>query len=155
MQPSSGTIRASIFKGNLSGNAATATKLATARIISLTGSVTGSGTFDGSGNLSIATTTNHTHNYAGSSSSGGPAFTALTVGQGNNPNTAFDANDIIVAQSKKTFYTTNTDKMSNRPSDTHWGYLDVGSYDNNGTYMHQTFIDGQNANMYIRVKNST
>src|SRR5699024_1408800 len=38
-----------------------------------TGSVTGSGTFDGSGNLSIATTTNHTHNYAGSSSAGGPA----------------------------------------------------------------------------------
>lgn len=46
-----------------SGNAATATKLATARTISLTGSVTGSGTFDGSGNLSIATTTNHSHSY--------------------------------------------------------------------------------------------
>ena len=51
------------FIGNLSGNAATATKLAAARTISLTGSVTGSGSFDGSGNLSIATTTNHTHNY--------------------------------------------------------------------------------------------
>ena len=49
--------------GTLTGNAATATKLATARTISLTGSVTGSGTFDGSGNLSIATTTNHTHSY--------------------------------------------------------------------------------------------
>lgn len=45
------------------GNADTASKLATARTISLTGSVTGSGTFDGSGNLSIATTTNHTHSY--------------------------------------------------------------------------------------------
>lgn len=47
------------------GNAATAdsaTKLATARTISLTGSVTGSGIFDGSGNLSIITTTNHSHN---------------------------------------------------------------------------------------------
>ena len=44
-----------------SGNAATATKLATSRTISLTGSVTGSGSFDGSGNLSIATTTNHNH----------------------------------------------------------------------------------------------
>lgn len=43
------------------GNAATATKLQTARTISLTGSVTGSGTFDGSGNLSITTTTNHSH----------------------------------------------------------------------------------------------
>lgn len=41
---------------SVSGNAATATKLATARTISLTGAVTGSGSFDGSGNLSIATT---------------------------------------------------------------------------------------------------
>lgn len=47
----------------VSGNAGTATKLATARTIALTGSVTGSGSFDGSGNLSIATTTNHTHSY--------------------------------------------------------------------------------------------
>ena len=39
-----------------SGNSATATKLATARTISLTGDVTGSGSFDGSGDLSIATT---------------------------------------------------------------------------------------------------
>lgn len=53
-----------------SGNAATATKLATARTISLTGSVTGSGTFDGSGNLSIATTTNHTHAAATTSANG-------------------------------------------------------------------------------------
>lgn len=62
-QPSSGTIFATTFSGALSGNAATATKLETARTISLTGSVTGSGTFDGSGNLSIATTTNHSHSY--------------------------------------------------------------------------------------------
>jgi hypothetical protein len=40
-----------------SGNAATATKLATGRTIALTGDVTGtSGAFDGSGNLSFATT---------------------------------------------------------------------------------------------------
>ena len=64
--------------GSLKGNADSATKLATARTISLTGSVTGSGTFDGSGNLSIATTTNHTHNYAGSSSAGGPANSVKT-----------------------------------------------------------------------------
>lgn len=56
-------IYATTFYGALSGNASTATKLATARTISLTGSVTGSGSFDGSGNLSIATTTNHTHSY--------------------------------------------------------------------------------------------
>ena len=46
------------------GNADTATKLATARTISLTGSVTGSGSFDGNGDLSITTTTNHNHDSA-------------------------------------------------------------------------------------------
>lgn len=39
-----------------SGNSATATKLATARAISLTGNASGSATFDGSGNISINTT---------------------------------------------------------------------------------------------------
>lgn len=42
--------------GNITGNAATATKLATPRSIALTGAVTGSVSFDGSGNASIATT---------------------------------------------------------------------------------------------------
>lgn len=45
--------------GNLTGNADTASKLATSRTISLTGAVTGSGNFDGSGNLSIATSANN------------------------------------------------------------------------------------------------
>lgn len=67
------TLRWKNIHGDLKGNADSATKLATARTISLTGSVTGSGTFDGSGNLNITTTTNHTHNYAGSPSAGGPA----------------------------------------------------------------------------------
>lgn len=58
-----GKVVATTFVGNLSGNATSATKLQTARTIALTGSVTGSGSFDGSGNLSIATTTNHTHSY--------------------------------------------------------------------------------------------
>ena len=49
------------------GNAATATKLATARTISLTGDVTGSATFDGSANASITATVandSHTHTSA-------------------------------------------------------------------------------------------
>jgi hypothetical protein len=40
----------------LTGNASTATALATARTIALSGDVTGSGSFDGSGNLTIAST---------------------------------------------------------------------------------------------------
>lgn len=51
------------INGSILGNAATASRLENARTISLTGSVTGSGSFDGSGNLSIATTTNHSHSY--------------------------------------------------------------------------------------------
>ena len=76
--------------GGNSNYAISASKLATARTISLTGSVTGSGTFDGSGNLSIATTTNHTHKYAGSASAGGSANSAVkldtaTAGDSNTP----------------------------------------------------------------------
>ena len=47
---SAGTITAS-----LSGNASTATKLATARTITLNGQIQGSATFDGSGNITIKT----------------------------------------------------------------------------------------------------
>ncbi|GAB6122572.1 tail fiber domain-containing protein [Dysgonomonas termitidis] len=43
---------------SIGGSANSAVKLATARTIALTGNVTGSGTFDGSGDISIATTVN-------------------------------------------------------------------------------------------------
>ena len=59
-----GAYKISADGGSYSGNSATATKLKTARTISLTGAVTGSGTFDGSGNLSIPTKTNHDHDTA-------------------------------------------------------------------------------------------
>lgn len=55
----------------VSGNAGTATKLATARTISLKGDVTGSGSFDGSANLEITATVennSHTHTIANISS---------------------------------------------------------------------------------------
>ena len=56
-----GTVTATKFIGNLTGNADTAGKWSTARKIILTGSVTGSVSIDGSGDVSLATTTNHTH----------------------------------------------------------------------------------------------
>lgn len=49
-------IYATTLNGSLNGNASSATKLSTPRTFSLTGAVTGSGAFDGSGNLSLATT---------------------------------------------------------------------------------------------------
>lgn len=47
---------------DISGNAATATKLATARTISLTGNVSGSASFDGSSNISINTDVSYSAN---------------------------------------------------------------------------------------------
>ena len=58
-----GTLTASKFKGNLEGNANTATKLQTESTISLSGAITGSGAFDGSGNLNIETLVSHSHPY--------------------------------------------------------------------------------------------
>ena len=52
VNPSTSTITAT----NFAGNASTASKLQTARTIKLTSAVTGSGSFDGSGDLSITTT---------------------------------------------------------------------------------------------------
>ena len=52
-----GTLVATTFEGALSGNAATATALATARAFSLTGDVTASGVnFDGTGAVALSTT---------------------------------------------------------------------------------------------------
>lgn len=44
----------------ITGNSGTATKLQTSRTIALSGGVTGSGQFDGSGNLTITTTVKDT-----------------------------------------------------------------------------------------------
>ena len=46
---------------SITGNASTSSTWKTARTITLTGSVTGSVSIDGSANVSLATTTNHTH----------------------------------------------------------------------------------------------
>ena len=64
-----------------SQSVASAAKWTTARTLSLTGSVTGSASIDGSGNISLATTTNHTHSYlplAGGTMTGDITFTAVT-----------------------------------------------------------------------------
>ena len=65
--------------GSVTGNAGTATKLATARTITLSGDATASGTFDGSGNLTLTTTLKNSGATAGSYGPGAnatPAFGA-------------------------------------------------------------------------------
>jgi len=56
LDTTAGQLTATTFKGALSGNASTATKLATARTIALSGDVTGSTSFDGSGNATASVT---------------------------------------------------------------------------------------------------
>jgi hypothetical protein len=60
----SGNFSAGTITGTLSGNASTASTLATARTISLTGDVSGSTSFNGGGNVSItATVADDSHNH--------------------------------------------------------------------------------------------
>ncbi len=85
-------ITASQFNGPLNGNASTASsaaKWATARTLTLTGSVTGSVSIDGSGNVSFATTTNHTHNQYYDSGISRAANTVLAAPNGNNGSASF------------------------------------------------------------------
>lgn len=72
----SGNAATATTAASCSGNAATATKLAAAQTIKLTGDVTGSASFTGNSACTITATVadnSHNHNYAGSSSAGGPA----------------------------------------------------------------------------------
>ena len=64
--------------------ATSASKWQTARKITLSGSVTGSVYIDGSGDVTLATTTNHTHNYAGSASAGGAAYSTNKINSRGN-----------------------------------------------------------------------
>jgi hypothetical protein len=70
-------------EGELTGNASTATKLATARTIGLSGDSTGSASFDGSGNTTISSTLSTTGVTAGSygSATGVGTFTVDAKGR--------------------------------------------------------------------------
>lgn len=84
-----GTVAAPTFSGALSGNASTASKLATARTITLTGDASGSASFDGSANISIPVViANDSHTHATSASSN--ATTNLTITAGGTTATIAD-----------------------------------------------------------------
>ena len=80
--------------GSITGNAATATKLATTRNIALSGDVTGDVNFDGTGNVNIATTiapnsillgTDTTGNYVAGNTAGTGITVSGTAGEGWSP----------------------------------------------------------------------
>lgn len=74
--------------GSVTGNAGTATKLATARTIAVTGDVTGSGTFDGSGNLTITATESATTRTNTTSTQAGTDGATVTMIDGVTTNGA-------------------------------------------------------------------
>jgi hypothetical protein len=84
-------VTAPTFDGDLSGNADTATQLATAATVELTGDVTGTTTWNGNGTLSISTTvaansvalgTDTTGNYVAGVSVSGNGISATGTGEG-------------------------------------------------------------------------
>lgn len=181
------SVTAPTFVGKLNGNAATATKLASARTITLTGAITGSATFDGSANITIntngsgvsgisssavttmggytkptttgaiATTdslntaigklekgleskanSNHTHQYAGSSSVGGAANTAIklhTIRTINGTNFDGSAN-IVTAKwgTARSITIGNTTKQVDGSSNVAWTLAEIGGADSNHTH---------------------
>lgn len=75
-------VNGGVYATSFTGNATTASKWATARTLTISGSVTGSVSIDGSGNVTLATTTNHTHSYLPLS---GGTVTGITTFNINNP----------------------------------------------------------------------
>lgn len=123
------TMYATTFYGALSGNASTASKWATARTLTLSGSVTGSVSIDGSGNVTLTTTTNHSHNYAGSSSAGGVANSAAKLSTARTINgVKFDgtANIIVPRSIKHIHYANGTNGTS--------GYVKICTVGTNAAY---------------------
>ena len=73
-------------------NVGSAAKWTNKRTLSIQGSVTGSAEIDGSGDITLNTITNHTHLYAGSSTAGGVANSALKL----NNTTAIGSDNVPV-----------------------------------------------------------
>ena len=168
----SGNFSAGTITAALSGNASTATKWATGRTITLTGDVTGtSGSFDGSGNLSFATTiaansvalgTDTTGNYvatgavsgnglSGSASAEGATFTVTS--NATNANTAstivfrdasgnFSAGTITASLSGNATTATNITGYSG----TYW----TSNNDGSGSGLDADTLDGVQGASYLR-----
>jgi hypothetical protein len=142
-----GTVTAPTFSGSLSGNASTASsaaKLTTARTISLTGDITGSTSFDGSGNVSItATVADDSHNHIianvdglqtaldGKLSTTGIAAQASKLELARNINgTAFDGTASITTSfwgSTRTLTIGSTGKSVNGSENVSWSLAEIGA----------------------------
>ena len=106
LRDGSGNFSAGTITAALSGNASTATKLATARTIAFTGDATASGSFDGSANYSQALTLATVNSNTGSFGSA-TAVPAITV-NGKGLITAVSTNDISTSFTLSDGSTTDT-----------------------------------------------
>lgn len=86
-----------VLGATISGNAGTATKLATARSITLTGGVTGTATFDGSESITIATTHAATSS-AASANNSNPTFIQYLTFDAYGHVTATSSASVVTAQ---------------------------------------------------------
>jgi len=130
----------------ISGNAGSASKLNSAVTISLTGAVTGSVEFDGSANVSLATTANHTHSYAGSSSAGGAATSAnkLNTDAGSTNVPVYFENGIPKAITAYSGKAGSTDKLATGRSLV-VGLANVSSNSNKTSFDGSKNLDGSDA----------
>lgn len=117
-------VRFNSVTATLNGNAATATKLATARTIALSGNASGSATFDGSGNATINATVNESaHATKATQDTNGRAFTDTNAYM----HISYLANGTDFNNVKTTgIYYCTQDTYTNRPHNS-WGILTVYS----------------------------
>ena len=111
-------IKASAFNGN----ASTATKLATARTVSLSGAITGSGTFDGSNNLAITTSVG---NLSYLPLSGGTVTGNLTVNGTITGHISGNASTATTWQTARTLTVGNTGKSVNGSANVSWSKAEI------------------------------
>ena len=147
------------------GKANTAAKWSTARTLTLTGSVTGSVSIDGSGNVSLATTTNHTHSYL--PLSGGTLTGNLTLGsstQSTLPNCGITVHDIRSVNVPASGFNTNGRLVnfyfhsSDTPDTKWWSIMHVKGWTNDycswelaGTAHND---DARTRPLYVRTSNA-
>lgn len=117
-------------------NADTATKLATARAISLTGNATGSANFDGSGNVSISTTVNESKHAA--------AATALDIYAYRPADANIQKGDGLVRH-----FLATSEMSKNKPPEGD-GHILSFAWDNNGGYDAQLCVNNSTGRINMR-----
>ena len=129
-------VRAKTFEGTLNGNSATASKLATARAISLTGNASGSANFDGSGNVSINTTVNESKHAA--------AATALDIFAHRPSDANIQKGDGLVR------HFLATSEMSKNKPPVGDGHILSFAWDNNSGYNAQLCVNNTTGRINMR-----